>query len=100
MKAMTRRQALKLAGGISAVVPLSILTERLASASEPPQVDPEGATAKALAYVHTSEIPDQLCNNCQLYTGKDDEAWGPCAIFPGQVVNAQGWCKSWIKKAG
>jgi len=33
-------------------------------------------------------------------TGKDGNEWRPCGIFPGQVVNAKGWCSAWMKKAG
>lgn len=43
---------------------------------------------------------NQLCSNCQLYTGKDKEAAGPCGIFPGKAVAAKGWCSAWVKKAG
>lgn len=44
------------------------------------------------------------CRNCQLYSGADDDEWGPCAIFSfrqhptlnaNYVVSARGWCKSW-----
>lgn len=54
--------------------------------------------------VDTKKFPkyaaSQLCSNCQLYTGKDKEAAGPCGIFPGKQVAAKGWCSAWVKKAG
>ena len=100
MKTMTRRQALRLAGGATAIIPLTVLTGRRALAADLPQVDPEDATAKALEYVHASTNPEQNCANCQLYTGEAGAEWGPCPIFPGKGVAAKGWCKSWIKKAG
>lgn len=99
MRNVSRRQALKLVGGVTAIVPLAAFSGR-AAAAKMPQVDPNDGTAKALEYVHASANPEQLCKNCQLYTGGDGEEWGPCAIFPGKVVAAEGWCKSWIKKAG
>jgi hypothetical protein len=40
-----------------------------------------------------------LCSNCGLYTGKEGEASGPCAIFQGKLVAANGWCTAWVKKA-
>jgi hypothetical protein len=48
------------------------------------------------------------CGNCQLYSGADEEAWGPCAIFSyrldphlnrNYVVSAKGWCRSWGPRA-
>ena len=100
MKKMTRRQALKLTGGATAMIPLAMLIDRQSFAEDMARLDPEEGTAKALAYVHASPNPEQLCKNCQLYTGEDGAQWGPCAIFPGKAVNADGWCKSWIKKTG
>ena len=80
-----------------------------AAADEMPRLDPEDPQAQALAYVHdatevnASEQPryeaGQLCSNCALYTGNDGEAWGPCSIFPGKLVNADGWCVTWAPKA-
>ncbi len=49
---------------------------------------------------HASPNPEQRCKNGQLYSGEDGADWGPCNIFPGEVVNAEGWCKSWVKKTG
>ncbi len=97
---MTRRQALKLAGGATAIVPLATLSGRQGFAADMVQVDPEDATAKALVYVHASPNPEQQCKNRQLSSGEDGADWGPCNIFPGKVVNAEGWCKSWVKKTG
>ena len=98
MKKMTRREVLRLAGGATAIIPLAMLTSRGASATDLPQVDVEDATAKALGYIHATENPEEMCSNCQLYTGAADAEWGPCTIFPGKAVNAKGWCKSWVKK--
>ena len=39
------------------------------------------------------------CANCGLYTGKAGDASGPCAIFQGKLVAANGWCTAWAKKA-
>lgn len=100
MKPISRRQALRLAGGTIALVPLSMLVTRHAAAADLPKVDLADPMAKTLGYVHASNNPEQLCNNCELYTGVAGEEWGPCPIFPGKLVNANGWCKSWITKTG
>ena len=72
----------------------------IAVAADMPKVDLEDPTAKALAYVHDSADANQLCQGCQLYTDAASAEWGPCAIFPGKLVSARGWCKSWVKRAG
>jgi hypothetical protein len=30
----------------------------------------------------------------------DSGEWRPCQIFPGKAVNANGWCSSWMHRAG
>ena len=64
--------------------------------------------AVALGYKHDSTKVDkvkypkhdasQKCNNCQLFTGKPADAWGPCALFPNKQVAGPGWCSAWVKK--
>ncbi len=49
-------------------------------------------------YITQTEIPEQRCDNCQLF--KQPEAGsscGGCLLFKGPVTNA-GWCSSWIEK--
>jgi hypothetical protein len=68
------------------------------------------ANAKALAYFHDAKKvdpkkfptykPGQLCSNCMHIQGKAGEAWRPCALFPKKLVNANGWCKLYVKKPG
>jgi len=43
--------------------------------------------------------PGQRCANCLLLTGKEGDAFRPCNVFPGKLVAATGWCRSWVKKA-
>ena len=38
------------------------------------------------------------CANCNFYSGKAGEASGPCALFQGKLVAANGWCTAWAKK--
>jgi hypothetical protein len=64
--------------------------------------------AVALGYRHDASKVDakksptyaagRNCANCQLYTGKAGEAWGPCGAVGGKLVNAKGWCIAWAKK--
>ena len=72
-------------------------------------VNPTEPQAAALGYVPVSTQVDktkyqthadtQVCSNCALYTGAAGAASGPCSIFGGRQVSAQGWCSAWAKKA-
>lgn len=76
--------------------------------AQPKMVDPKDPLATGLGYtvdtktVDPKKYPkhkaDQTCSNCTLYTGKAGEKTGPCSIFPGKQVTAEGWCASWVKK--
>ena len=82
----------------------AILGAGIRQAAAADQVDPSDPTATALSYVHdgaesSRSDPSQDCVSCQLYTGEDGAEWGPCALFPGKVVNANGWCSAWVLKA-
>lgn len=73
--------------------------------------------AAALGYKEDAALVDSTkhkrvegttCRNCQLYSGSEEDDWGPCAIFSyrvdpitnkNYVVNAKGWCGSWAPKA-
>lgn len=110
-----------------AVVPLgSLLVSRHAEArtggvtrgsTEIPKLPENDKQALALGYREDANLvdatkfnrgKDQLCQNCQLYSGSPGEQWGPCAIFSyrmdpklnrGYVVSVKGWCKSWAPRA-
>ena len=70
------------------------------------ETDPQAA---ALGYRHDASKVDlkkyptfaagRNCANCQLFQGKTKEVWGPCGAFGGKLVNANGWCVAWAKKA-
>ncbi|MEM1263860.1 MAG: high-potential iron-sulfur protein [Pseudomonadota bacterium] len=69
-----------------------------------PQLTEDDAQAVALGYQHDASTVSndryeagQQCQNCVLYTG-GDQAWGPCSIFPGKLVNANGWCSTYTAK--
>jgi hypothetical protein len=63
--------------------------------------------AMALGYKHAAGDVDQsafpryeqgqLCSNCTLYQRQaGEEEWGGCQIFPGKLVNANGWCSAYV----
>lgn len=71
------------------------------------------AQATALGYKHNAAEVDltmypargeaaaanHYCKNCLLFQGKDGDEWGPCSIFGGKLVNANGWCATYAPKA-
>jgi hypothetical protein len=73
------------------------------------KVDPKDPQATALGYVDdttkadSKKFPkhtnDHKCNGCQLYSAPANSKEGPCAVFGGKLVAANGWCSSWVKKA-
>jgi hypothetical protein len=81
---------------------------RRAVAQDMPQLSEDDPMAKAMRYTHDAASVDkasranpaevQNCGNCALIQG-DEGAWRPCQIFPGKVVNANGWCQVWAPKA-
>ena len=95
MKSVNRRDFLKLSG--TSLIGLTIGGVALrANAQEKLAVD--DPTAVALKYVHESKVEGAYCDNCMYIQGEDGKDWRPCAIFPGKVVAAKGWCSAWLKK--
>lgn len=50
-------------------------------------------------YIEVTEIPEQRCDNCQLYTQPTNGGCGGCLLFAGPVT-AAGWCSSWVPTQG
>lgn len=104
---IARRKFLQL----SAVAAAGYLVQpgREAHAGDLPQLTEDDPMAKAMKYTHDASTVDaasrnnpaaeQNCANCALIQGADGDAWRPCQIFPGKVVNAAGWCSVWAPKA-
>jgi hypothetical protein len=72
----------------------------VALAAEAPLLSESDPAAKALDYVADAKrakgaSPGAMCSNCSVYGGADGSAQGPCTLFPGKLVKAAGWCKSW-----
>ncbi len=109
-ESITRRDALKgltLAAG--ALLAASRAQRAVADAGAPPHLSVTDATAVALAYHEDSSKvdvkafpsykPDQKCSTCLQLQGKVGDPWRPCNLFPGKLVNANGWCKVYVKKS-
>jgi hypothetical protein len=104
----SRRDALRtLAVAFGAAA--TLLPGHRAGAAELPHVLPTDASATALGYHEDAKTVDakanptyqssQVCGNCVQLKGNEGDAWRPCNLFPGKLVNANGWCKLWTKKA-
>ncbi len=110
----SRRDAVKLMlGGLATVPLMNLVGMAAAQAEDMPHVDEAtDPTAIALKYKHDATQADraaaarpgkppeeQHCANCQ-FVQADAGEWRPCQLFPGKLVNENGWCASWTLKAG
>jgi hypothetical protein len=105
-----RRTVLKNALAGLAALPAAGLVRDAAAQGAPAHLDEKDPLAVAMGYVHdakqvdASKVPQykagSTCANCLQLTGKEGEQWRPCNIFPGKLVNADGWCKVWVAKPG
>jgi len=96
MGQVSRRQFLKFsASGLIGVTlggtALQVLAQEQLKADDP--------LAVAMKYVDKSVVEGAHCANCMQVQGKDGDEWRGCNIFPGKLVNANGWCAAWAKKA-
>lgn len=100
----TRRRFLELGIGSLLLLPF---VGRLPAAERLSEDDP---AAQALGYRHDADNVDvaqfpkragpegaaQLCANCRFLSGAPGEEWRPCSLFGNRLVNARGWCNSWL----
>ena len=111
---ISRRKFISTTTGTVATIPVVAVFGERALAEEATltaKLDEANPTAAALGYRHdanevdtdrfakraTEEGKTQFCDNCLHYKTSDVEGWGPCAIFPGFLVAAKGWCNVWVK---
>lgn len=99
----SRRHFLKMAAGTAAVAAVAGtgMFSRLAHAAGLTPLSPSDPMAKALHYTNdasTTKNPKHQknaeCSNCMFYKGKAGSKRGPCQLFPGHSVSANGWCVS------
>ncbi len=87
----------------------AFLAGRGAYAQAPlPRLEESDPAAKALGYVPDAKRvdakanpmfkPGSTCASCAQLQGKPADPWRPCTIFPGKLVNANGWCKVWVAR--
>jgi High potential iron-sulfur protein len=101
-----RRGFLRFATAGVAAAPLCVCLGRVVRAQE--RVEEDDELAQQVGYRHDAadvdpnEWPDyeegETCANCQLYHGEEGAEWGPCDIFAGALVSANGWCVTWLEK--
>ena len=106
MSKIARRQFIQLSAVAAAGCMLRPGQE--AHAQDMPKLEESDPIAQSLKYVHDASTVDpasranpaaeQNCANCALIQG-DDAEWRPCQIFPGKLVNNNGWCSVWAPKA-
>lgn len=106
-----RRTVLKSAlVGLAALPAAGLIRDAVAAEASLPRLDEKDPLAVAMGYVHDAKKidpnkvpqykPGSKCSNCLQLTGKEGDEWRPCNIFPGKLVNANGWCKVWVPKPG
>ncbi|HVP28612.1 MAG TPA: high-potential iron-sulfur protein [Myxococcota bacterium] len=101
-----RRRLLKMAAIGLATAPFTLsLASGIARAADAPMVDEADPIAASVGYhceagKNPKHVADQFCKGCQLFSGAPGAKMGPCALFGGKNVCADGWCQSWVKKAG
>lgn len=100
----SRRRFLKVAAGTTVAAVVMGGLPRLARAADLPPVSESDPTAKALGYVeddtkstNAKHKAGDKCAKCQFYSG-GATGRGPCQLFPGKSVNANGWCVSYTPK--
>lgn len=107
MSKIARRQFIQLSAVAAAGCLVRPGTE--ARAADMPKLTEDDPVGQSMKYTHDASsvdpatranpAPDQSCANCALVEGADGDAWRPCKIFPGKLVNANGWCAVWAPKA-
>jgi len=101
----SRRQALRLVVG--ALAWLGTARFKPLSAAELPHLTDANPGAASLGYTEDSSAvdnrkfpkhqADQYCANCKFFqiTGAE---YAPCRLYPGNAVNANGWCAGYAIK--
>lgn len=103
---MSRREALK---NIAAAAGALAVARSVVAAPETAHVSPSDPMAAGVSYTENAASvssakfpqykPGSKCSNCAQIAGKDGDTWRPCNVFGGKLVNANGWCAVYSKKA-
>jgi hypothetical protein len=94
-------QGLGLTAGLAVILP----KDRVFAAGAVPHLDPKDPMAAGLSYAEDAGKVDatknptfaagRTCANCLQLTGAPGAPYRPCKLFPGKLVNVNGWCKAW-----
>ncbi len=111
----SRRDAVKLMVGTAVAIPvINLVGVGTARAAAPANaVAADDPTAVALQYHEDATKADraaaarpgkppaeQVCSGCQFMQADAGEGdWKGCSLFPGKLINVNGWCMSWTLKA-
>ncbi len=81
----------------------------VAGARALPHLTTQDPQAQALHYtedaskIDASKDPTHTagakCANCKLYQGSGGKPFGPCQLYPGKAVSANGWCMGYQQRA-
>jgi len=93
MKSVNRRQFLKISGTTLIGMTLGGTALRANAQEVLSEDDP---AAKALKYVAKSATDGQICKGCAYASGEGENL--NCALFPGKLVSAEGWCAAFVAK--
>jgi hypothetical protein len=112
----SRRDAVKVMLGTAVAIPMiNLIGFGTARAAAPANaVAADDPTAIALKYNQDSTksgridaarpgapADQQHCLTCMfMLADQGDAEWKGCSLFPGKLINANGWCSSWTLKAG
>ena len=105
---LSRRDALKKLAVLLGAAGV-VAGARRAAAADLPHLNEKDPNAMALGYhddaaqVDPKQFqtyrPGQRCESCLQLQGQQGQPWRPCNLFPGELVNAGGWCRVWVPKA-
>ena len=112
----SRRDAVKVMLGTAVAIPMINLvgfgTARAAAPANAVAADDPTATAlkynqdatkseRVAAARPGAPADQQHCATCQFMLADQGEGdWKGCSLFPGKLINVNGWCSSWTLKAG
>jgi hypothetical protein len=101
----SRREMLRLIGG--ALAWFATAPFGASAAAELPHLSDANPSAASLGYTEDSssvdshKFPqhqiDQRCANCKFFQGTG-AGYAPCQLYPGNAVNANGWCSGYAVK--
>ena len=98
-----RRRFFAATGTFGAAVLASALPRLVLAGDLPHLSTADNPTAKMLGYTEDASnaaAPHQAgqnCANCNFFQGVGP-GYGPCRLYPGNTVNAKGWCSGYATK--